>query len=69
MPGNGGMRPLQSKRSVPVLMPLQMTSTTQSAAFGGVSANCFTAKRLGSSSTMAVADMLVEKIKGSGSFG
>ena len=36
MPGKGGMRPDQSSRSVPVLMPLHSTSTTTSSAPGGV---------------------------------
>ena len=36
-PGNGGMRPVHSRRSVPVLMPLQSMSTTTSSSPGSVS--------------------------------
>ena len=36
MPGKGGIAPVQSRRSVPVLMPLHSTSTTTSPALGGV---------------------------------
>jgi hypothetical protein len=53
MPGKGGMRPVQSRRSVPVLMPLKSMSTTQSAAVGAVSASSLTARRRGSCSTTA----------------
>ena len=39
MPGNGGIRPDQSSRSVPVLMPLHSTSTTTSSGVGAVKAS------------------------------
>jgi hypothetical protein len=53
MPGKGGMRPLQSSRSVPVLMPLKSMSTTQSVVAGGVSVSRRSVSWRGSWSTTA----------------
>ena len=53
MPGKGGMRPDQSSRSVPVLMPLNAMSTSTSASARGARVSGATARRSGASSTTA----------------
>jgi len=47
MPGNGGMLPSASNRSVPVLMPLYSTSTSISPAPGSASCRGCTDRLLG----------------------
>ena len=55
MPGNGGMRPCHSRRSVPVLIPLQSMSTTTSASPGGVRSSARTDRLSGLLNTTAKA--------------
>ena len=52
-PGNGGMRPDQSRRSVPVLMPLHSMSTTTSSSPGRSSGKRLSTSCSGSSRTTA----------------
>ena len=49
------MLPSQSKRSVPVLMPLKLTSTSMSAGSKGLSSRLRTESSRGASKTMACA--------------
>ena len=65
MPGNGGIRPDHSRRSVPVLTPLHSTSTTASSGPGGERSRLESTRCSGSFKTTAIACISPSRLQAS----